>query len=173
MTMKLRMWIAGATVTAILGLAYLSSPVYAAGDKDIEKSVKAVADLFKNGKTEDAKKLAAKTAKGIEDLPDLMDMFKPTAKGGLNIENDLKKPDLKKAVQLGNVTASMGEIILGKAPTKDGPKGKTKKAWQESAEQMREAGLEIAKAKDAKALKTAAAKAEAACTNCHIKFKNQ
>ena len=64
-------------------------------------SVKAIADLIKSGKTDDAKKAAAKAAKGIEDLPDLMDMFKSVAKGGLDIENDLKKADPKKAAELG------------------------------------------------------------------------
>jgi hypothetical protein len=172
MTTTVRLWIAGVAFTAALCLVYVASPAYALGDKDLQKTVKDIAAAFKKGNAEEATKMAVKSAKGIAEVADLMEMYRPVNKGGLGLENNLKKPTVKNAEELGNLAAAMAELTLAKTPEKDAGGGKTKAAWVEYTKQLREGSLELAKAKDAKAVKTAAEKVNNACAACHSKFKS-
>lgn len=178
MTSKLHRWLVASMIAAALGLAYTSSPSQANQPNAIEKSIKEIAGEFAKGKEEAARKLAIACAKKIDDLPDLMEMFKPEKKGGLGIEAKLKGlekvANAKIAAEVSPLSAAMAEVILAKTPAKDGPQGKTKKLWMESADTLRTASLDLAKAaakNDAKAIKAAAEKANNACITCHSKFK--
>src|ERR1017187_6875243 len=66
--------------------------------KDLPAIVKTMADLFKKGDTDSARKLAAATSKDpmlIDEITDLMHLYRPTNKGGLGIETALKKANGK------------------------------------------------------------------------------
>ncbi len=145
---------------------------YAQPDPAIEKAVNDVAGEFKAGKDDAARKKAIAAAKNIEELDDLMRLFGPTKKNGLNIgANLMNLPKNPKNVEdLGHKTAAMAE--LARAMT--APKKKGAQAWIAEADNLRKAGLDLAKAaakNDAKGMKAAAEKANATCVNCHSKFK--
>jgi hypothetical protein len=196
MTAKVRYLIVGITLAAMLGFVYLAAPALAGDGKDIPATVRKIADLIKKKDNDGAQKTAAKAAKNIEELSDLMHMFRPRNKGGLGVgEKAMPNPtkdgievylrDLARDVPAtiakqsesleatGFWIASMGELSLAKAPTKDQGK-KTKKAWNTYSNDMREAGIAFAKAagtKGSQEIKTAAAKVNASCNNCHSIFK--
>ena len=169
MNKKIRLSIASVLLLAAFGVFCASGFSFANVGDDIEKAVKSVAAEFSKGKPEDAKKVAVKAAKAIDDVDKLMEMY---GKGGMQIDAKLKKVTVKNAAELGNLTAAMAELTLAKTPAKDESKGRTKRLWIESAEQLRAASLELAKAKDAKTVKDAYNKIENACAACHAKFKN-
>ena len=170
MSTKIRLWFTGVTLVATFGLVYTSVAFSEQGGGDLPKTVKNIAEAFKNGDGDGAKKQAVAAAKKIDDVADLMEMFKP--KTGLNLQNLLKKPTVKNAQELGNLGAAMAELILAKTPAKDGTKGRTKKAWADFSEDMRAASLDLAKANNAKAVTAAATKIDNVCTACHNKFKD-
>src|SRR5262249_2982719 len=114
MTTKTRVCIAGITIFGGLGLICNSQAAAGGSRAELAKKVKGIPRNNKNGKRDDAKKQATATAKKIEELGDLMHMFRPTDKGGLGIENDLKKPAGKDPVELANLTRAMAELITAK-----------------------------------------------------------
>jgi hypothetical protein len=174
MTTKFRIGIAGITLAAMAGLIYISAPSHAAQGEDLPATVKKIASEFKNNKADNAKKLAADTVKNpklIEEISDLMHMYRPTDKGGLGIENDLKKVTVKNAAELGNLVHAMAELTVAKGWEKNQGK-RTKKAWTDLTEEMRAAGIQLAKADKAADVKTAAEKVTAACNRCHSIFKD-
>lgn len=145
---------------------------YAQPDAAIEKAVNDVAGDFKAGKHEAARKKAIAAAKNIEDPGDLMRLFGPKKKGGLDIGVKLMKlpKDAKEVEDLGNKTAAMAELARGMVA----PKKKGAQAWIAEADNLRKAGLDLAKAaakNNAKGMKDAAEKANATCISCHSKFK--
>lgn len=198
MTTRVRVWIAGVTIVAMAALISMSGRSYAGGEKDLKAAVTKIAALIKKGDNEGAKKLAAASAKHIEDMADLMHMFRPRNKGGMGagptpltnpaldgIEVKLRElgrdaPPASVAKQaasleeMGYYLAALGELSIAKGwPTDKGKK--SKKAWGEFSEKMREAGVTFAKAAAAKGgqeIGKAAAKANANCTNCHNIFKD-
>ncbi|MSQ94401.1 MAG: hypothetical protein EXR98_07575 [Gemmataceae bacterium] len=197
MTAKIRYLIVGTTLVAMLGLAYLSAPVLAGEGKDIPATVRKIAEMIKKKDDDGVKKTATAAAKNIEELPDLMHMFRPRNKGGLGIgEKPMANPtkdglevylrDLARDVPAtiakqsealetsGYWIAAMAELGHAKAPTKNMGK-KTIKAWTDGMTDMRAAGIAFAKAattKGAQEIKTAAAKVNATCNNCHSVFKD-
>lgn len=198
MTNKVRMFFAMLLLAATLMFITATAPSRAAGEKDLRPEVVKIADQFKAGKADDAKTTSAKTAKQFEEMADLMHLFRPRSKGGLgwsrkSITNNPPEDGLEKKIQNlaktppANVAkeapaaeeaaydlAAMAELIKNKAPAKDMSGGKTKKAWTDWSDQMREASLELAKAaagKNAAAISKAAAKVNSTCNACHSKFK--
>jgi cytochrome c556 len=197
MTAKLRLFIVAVVLAGVAGLLFTAGPTQAQGEgKDVPATVRKIADMIKAKNHDGAAKTAAAAAKNIEELPDLMSMFRPRNKGGLGIgEKAMANPskdgievflrDLARDVP-GNVAkqaealettgfwiAAMGELSIAKAPAKDQGK-KTKKAWIGWSTDMREAGIAFAKAaqsKGAQEIKTAAGKVNATCNNCHSVFK--
>src|ERR1043166_7979087 len=171
MTTKVRMWIAGMTLAALIGLATMSSASNTAGEKDLNAVVKKIAEAIKKGDKEEAKKLAATAVKNkdlVEDIPDIMHMFRPRNKGGMGIgPNPLANPikdgietklrDLgrdapagvaKEAEALeatGYYIAAIAELSIAKGWEKDSGK-RTKKAWKEGSEEMIKLGVDFAKA---------------------------
>jgi len=158
-----------------------------------------IGDSFKSGDKAGAKKAAGELAKKFEEVADLMHLFRARSVGGVgwgakpssvpkDKEDGLEKKlnmlakgaganfakDAGAAEEAGYALAGLAELTLAKAPAKDAGGGKTKKAWIEWSEQMREASLELAKAaasKNGANASKAAAKVNAACNNCHSKFK--
>lgn len=174
MTTKIRIGIAGIALALGFGLIYVSQATSAEGGDDLGKVVKEIAKSIKGNDAAGAKKLAEKTAKNpklIEEIPDLMHMYRPTDKGGLNIENDLKKVTAKNASELGHLVLAMGELTLAKGWEKNQGK-RTKKAWNDLTEAMNKAGADLAKAANDKAATVAAGKVTASCKHCHDVFKD-
>ena len=173
MTTSLRAPLTSIALAAVFGLTYISTCSAEVGD-DLPAIVKKIAASFQKGDVAGAKKLAAATAKNekiIDDIPDLMHMYRPADKGGLEIEKRLKKPAVKDAEELGNQVIAMAELTVAKGWAKDQGK-RTKKAWNEFAEEMRGAAQDLAKAKTDKAVASAATKVNNACTRCHTVFKD-
>ena len=198
MTTKVRMCVAGVMLAAVFGLTSMSGPSFGQGKKDVDVVVKEMADELKKGDKAKAKKLADDAAKNLDEISDMMHLFRPRNKGGLGVgRNPLANPakdgievmirDLARDVpggiakqaaaleEMGYYIAAMGDLAnaaVGKAPTGGGKK--TKKAWTEMSEDMRVLGLAFAKAsaaKGAQEIKTAAGKVNANCNKCHSIFK--
>jgi hypothetical protein len=191
------MWVAGITLAAIAGLIGMSEASFVEGEKDIKGTVAKIADALKAGDKETAKKLATAAAKNIDEIGDVMHMFRPREKGGMGIgpkvfgtnkakdgieitlrdlardvpANVAKQSDALEAA--GYYIAAIAELTAAKGWAKDSGK-KTKKAWNEYSEEMTNLGIAFAKAangKGAQQMKTAAAKLNENCNRCHSLFK--
>ncbi|MBI3821745.1 MAG: hypothetical protein HY289_03590 [Planctomycetes bacterium] len=175
MTMKTRLLLAGIALAGIAAFILSAGPSQASflGD-DLPAVVKKIAGEIKKGNAAEAKKLSAATVKNnklIDEMSDLMHMYRPTDKGGLGIENDLKKANAKNAEEVANLVRAMAELTAAKGWAE--PKGKrTKKAWNDFADEMRSAADGLAKAKTDKAATEAAGKVLNSCTRCHSVFKD-
>ena len=193
MTTKVRMMIAGTALAAVFGLLSMSAPSHAGG-KDLKATVMKIADAIKKGDDAGAKKMAKDAAKGIEDISDLMHLFRPRNKGGLGVGSktfgtnpakdgievmlrdfarDVPAGAAKQADALeetGYWIAAMGEITAAKGWAKDTGK-KTKKNWTNWSDEMRALGVEFAKAKGGAQIKGAATKVNNNCIACHGVFK--
>ena len=197
MTTKIRIWVAGFTLAAVAGLIGMSEASYVEGDKDLKSTVAKIADALKAGDKDLAKKLAVAAAKNIDEIGDVMHMFRPREKGGMGIgpktfgtnkakdgieitlrdlardvpSNLAKQADAFEAT--GYYIAAIAELSTAKSWPKDSGK-KTKKAWNEYSEEMTNLGIAFAKAangKGAQQIKTAAAKLNENCNRCHSIFK--
>lgn len=169
-----RVSLIGFTVAALLGLTLASASSSMEGGDELPATVKKIAAAYKKGDADAAKKLAAATAKNvklIEEIPDLMHMYRPLDKGGLGIEKALKKLEVKDAAEIGFYVVAMAELTVAKGWPKDQGK-RTKKAWNEISEEMRAAAQDLAKAKNEKAVAATARKVENACNRCHMIFKD-
>jgi hypothetical protein len=199
MTTKVRLGIAGIALAAGFASIYLSSPSYAGGDKDLKTVVRKIADAIKKGDKEGAKKLAAAAVKNknlVDEITDVMHMFRPRKKGGMGIGEKAGSNPVKDGIEItlrdlgrdvpGNVgkqaealettgywIAAISELSTAKGWPKDQGK-KTKKSWNEYSEEMSKLGVSFAKAaagKGAGEIKTAAAKLNENCNRCHSIFK--
>ena len=157
-----------------------------------------IADALAKDDEDGAKKQAAALSKKVDELHDVMHMFKPRAKKGFGVgaKKDNITPDgiedmirglardvpsqakvNKQAAALermGYITAAMMEVAMALPPEKFELK-QTKKLWMETATASRDAGIELAKAardKSPAALKTAASRANNGCVNCHAEFRS-
>jgi hypothetical protein len=167
-------------------------------DKDMKVNVKNIAALLKKGHTAGAKKLAADAARNIKNIDDFDDLelfYRPRNKGGLgwgsnpqpvpnldslerrtsNMTRMVTPADLQQAAaneEAAYWIAALGELELAaklKLP------GANKKPWDPFAQQVRDGGLELAKASaagDAAAMKSAAIKINNACNSCHNIHRN-
>ncbi len=203
MTTKVRLALASAMLAAMLALVSASDATSTlAGEGGPEKAVGAafgkLADAVKSGDADAIKKTAAKVngMKELEDLPDLMHLFKPHKSGGLgwgskrganpatdglekkiqeyskNVKaNEASDPMNEEA---GRLLVAMAAVIKVRGWPKDMGGGKTKKAWNDYADATRDAAEAFTKAaatKNANAIKSAADKLNSSCLNCHSKFK--
>ncbi len=76
--------------------------------------------------------------------------------------------------QMARRVAAIGAVTLAKAPAKK-VGNKDPKDWKEQSEEMTKLALDLAKAvksKEPKAVKDAASKLNATCTNCHGTFRD-
>ena len=185
MTSKVRLWVAGVALAAV-GVLLYSAGTGDAGKGGPEDEVTKIAAALKKGDKAGAEKMANAYAKKLEELHEVMDLFKTQKKGGYKIaglkesegiESHLRvvARDAPKAAggmyeEIGNVTGAIALIAQAKAPAKDMGK-KLKKDWVQWSKDMGEAAAELAQAKGATAVKTAAAKVNASCNNCHAVYR--
>lgn len=201
MTTKLRLWLAGLMLVAVLLVLCQSNATGALGKKkEVDVATKEIADELKKGNKDAARKLAEEATKNIEKIPDMMFLFKNRNKGGLGVGSmplanpskdgidsmlrDLvgtkEVPGIAKQAaaleEMGYHIAAMGEFSMaavGKAEI--GGKDKTKENWLKASEEMRDFGVAFAKAattKDPKTIRAAASKVYSSCSRCHSKFKD-
>jgi hypothetical protein len=167
----------------------------AAQDAGLKSGVLKIADALKKGDTAGVDKQAKELAKKVEDLEDLMNVFKKRDKGGLGVGS---KPGVvaagqdgveTKLVALGRDTLAgtalkkegqaieeMGYVISAVAKvTKNKPvTGAKAKEWNGWCEDMAAAGLKLsaaAKSQAAADVKTAASKINATCNACHSTYR--
>ena len=72
----------------MITLVCLSGPSYATGEKDLKVTVKKIADAIKKGDAAGAKKLATAAVKDkdlVDEMSDIMHMFRPRNKGGMGV----------------------------------------------------------------------------------------
>jgi hypothetical protein len=169
---------------------------------DLRGSIEKAAAAIEKGDMPEAKRIADEIGKSSVEIEAVMNLMgkriAASGKGGLGVGKkpggilpdgiELKIIDLaKKAlpparldkesealVELGYRVAAIAEVAKAKPPEKD-EAGKTKKDWLEFADGMRKAAdgfIEAAKEKKGPAIKAAASKLNASCTNCHSKFRD-
>lgn len=194
MTMHARVLKGALALTLAMGLIAVSPSQ--AEDKDAKATVEKIAGLI--AKKDDAG--AAKEAQSVgkkASLDDVMGLFRLRAKGGLGVgkagsvtpdgieakliglgrkplaqaQLDKEADDLAKAAI---ATAAIAELALQHAPDKDMGM-KKKKDWVDWSKEMRDSAVALAdaaKAKKPDAVKTAAAKLNSSCNNCHGVFRD-
>ncbi len=106
MSHQLRLGLFASMLLAAFGLAHAQQP------NPLEKSLRDIAAEFKKGRDDNANKLAVAAAKNIEEISDLMELFRPVNKGGLGIGTKLKAlakaPNAKDATELGHLSRRHG-----------------------------------------------------------------
>ena len=183
-------------VMCALSVGLYVAPAGHAGDaKKLAAEVNKIADMLEKGDKAGAEKAATALAKKLEDVIEVMDLFKPRNKGGIGvgkpgtvvpdgIEQFLLKigrdtPTTKEMkdpgalARMAYVTGAIAEVAHAKPPARDLGK-KTKKAWMNYAVEFRESWQDMttaAKSKSAAAVKAAAVKMNSSCANCHSVFK--
>jgi hypothetical protein len=183
----------GVAILAIGVWLFVAGQGGAAQDAALKDGVLKVAATLKKGDSAAADKQATDLAKKVEDLADLMELFKTRAKGGIGVGSKagVVVPDgietklvamgrdapasstLKKESaaleEMGYVVAAMANI------TKKKPVAKAKtKEWNTWCEDMATAGLKLsaaAKSQGAADLKAAATKINASCNSCHSTYR--
>ena len=197
MTTKIRIWVAGFTLAAVAGLIGMSESSHAQGGNGLKGTVEKIADALKAGDKATAKKLAVAAVKNVDEIGDIMHMFRPREKGGMGVGRktfgtnkakdgiEIMLRDLARDVPanvakqadaletMGYDIAAIAELSIAKEWPKDSGK-KTKKAWNEYSAEMTNLGIAFAKAangKGAQQIKTAAAKLNENCNRCHSIFK--
>ena len=191
MATKIRLWVACATLVAVLGFVAFTGTSDAGDAKAIRGAVAKIGEQIQKGDDAGAKKAAAATAKSAAEVGDVMHMFRPRSKGGMGFGEKAGSNPAKDGIEValrdiardganfakqgdgiattGYWIAALADVTGAMAPAKDQGK-KTKKAWNQYSDDMRVAGLEFAKAKG-DGVKKAAAKVNASCNNCHSIFK--
>jgi hypothetical protein len=189
--------VGGVAVLAVGGLLLLGDRGRAGDDKAARDAVLKIADAFEKGDIEAAKKSAAAVAKKIEDLGEVMDLFKPRTKKGIGvgdkagvatpdgIEDMLRilgrdAPSQSKLQKIGKslermayITAAITQVAHAKPPEKF-VGNQTPKVWADSAEGARNMALELAKAAremSPAAVRKAASLVNTNCNNCHSDFR--
>ena len=182
-------------IAVAIGL-YLA-PTGRAGDAKVYAAeVNKIADMLEKKDTAGAEKAAQALAKKVEDIVEVMDLFKPRSKGGIGvgakagavvpdgIEQFLLKigrdtptakemKDTAALTRMAYVSGAIAEVAHAKVPDKDLGK-KTRKAWMGYSKEFRESWSDMvtaAKGKSAAQVKTAAVKMNNSCANCHGVFK--
>lgn len=195
---RVRIWLCGVAITALGAL--LATRSGAGDDKTIKTELTKIAKALEKGNNDEATKLAQALVKKLdpdEGLHDVMHNFKPRSKKGWGVGSkpgvvtpdgiELKLlalgrdapsgPTLKRErealEEMSYVIAAIGEVAYHYPPKKDAGK-KTKKEWLNLSKEMRESSVGLAKAVKTGGgndVKTAAAKLNNSCNNCHTIFK--
>jgi hypothetical protein len=184
---------AGIAILAVGGLVFLSGQGNAAQDPGLKDGVLKIAAAVKKGDTSGADKQAAALAKKVEDLGDLMELFKPRDKGGIGVgpKAGVAVPDgiEKKLIAMerdapsgstlkkeADALEEMGYVIAAMAKTtKAKPVAKVKaKEWNGWCDDLAAAGVKLsaaAKSQTAAELKAVARKINASCNACHSTYR--
>ncbi len=198
MKTQVRGLIAGGVVLVVgLWLVAGAETIGAADDKDVRSAILKIADLIEKNDDAAAKKQAAALAKDAE-LGDVMYLLLLRSKKGVGVgpepgkitpdgieaklinigKRPLPKAQIDKEgdaiARMALITAAVAEVAHVKAPEKN--EGTKKRAdWLMWAQEMRQASGQLnqaAKAKNPAGVKTAAAKVNSACNNCHGVFRD-
>jgi hypothetical protein len=167
-----------------------------AGDPEIKSGIVKIAGLIEKGDNSAATAQAKALAKKVEDIDDVMGVFKPRTKKGVGvgkkpgaiqpdgIELQLNKisrdapsqisanKDAEGFEQMAYVIAAVADVAMVKAPKDEGKK--KSKDWVKWAKEMRDAAPELATAAKSKSpaeIQKAATKINNACNSCHSVFK--
>lgn len=194
MRKQLCMWSAGSAMVVMAGWVYLAGSSHAADEADPKAGVLKIAAAIQKGDLAGADAQAKALAKKVEELGDVMDVFKKRDKGGVGV--GLKKgvaipdgielmiakmgrdaPSPSEAKKGAEAFEHMGTVIAAVAKiTKSKPPAKVKgNDWNNRCDQLFASGLKLsAAAKDHAAadLKTIAHKIKDTCDACHSKYKN-
>ncbi len=159
--------------------------------KGLKEGVLKIAASLKKGETATATKEAADLSKKIDDLADLMDLFKKRDKGGLGVGSKpgVVTPDgmesklvalgrdapsittLKKEAdaleEMGYTVAAIGLITK----SKPAPKAKEWSGWCDDLVTGGQKLSAAAKSQTAAELKSVAAKINASCNACHSAYR--
>jgi hypothetical protein len=191
---------AGGFGLEVMLLTATSNLCVSAQEKGIRETIDKMAQLASKDPAA-LRKEATEVAKGLENIGELMKLFqkrttsgkggwglgpKPTGMADDGIEarlqnlgrrplaKDQLNQDAEILLQMANRTTVIAEIALAKAPTKK-EGDKDPKDWKKYAEEMIKSAQDLSKAISAKEpgdLKKAAFNLNAACTNCHEKFRD-
>jgi hypothetical protein len=171
MMRKSRIGLAAVLTTTGFGFICLAGTSEANYGDDLGKTVKKIAAEIKKGNEASAKKMAKAAVLKIDELSEIMHLYRPTDKEGLGIENELKKPTAKDGAELGNLVRAMAAVTAAKGWEEDMGK-RNPKAWAQFTSKMDDAAKNLAKAKSAKEVTEAATKVLDSCDACHKVFKN-
>ncbi len=193
-----RVWVAGALLLAVGVWSLNHGRGTAADGKQLAEAIQKLAETAAKPDAAAAKKDAERLAKTVE-LDSLMYLFKLRTKDGLGVgvkpgaitpdgiemkllalaKRPLAPKDLEAQseglVQAGHATAALALVAQHKCPITRKMGDKDPKKWQEWTDEMHKAALELsgaAKAKKPAELKTAAAKLNSTCNNCHSVFRD-
>jgi soluble cytochrome b562 len=196
MSKQARVWLAGVVVFAF-GLGLLLAGFGRAGDVDVKGDIIKIAKALEKNDKGIAKKNVEALAKGIDDVYDMMWLFKPRAKKGLGVgpkpgavtpdgielklislgRDSLGAATLNKEAraieEMAYVAAAIAQVTIAKVPPKDEGK-KKRKDWIEWSTDMHDTALKLAQAAKMKAagdVKTLASKLNNACNSCHSVFR--
>jgi hypothetical protein len=193
MKKQMAMGSVGLVILALGGWVYLAGQGNAGEAKGLKEGVLKVAEILKKGDMAAAAKQAALVATKVEDLEDLMALFKKRDKGGIGVgpKAGVAAPDgieaklnsmgrdspsaatLKKE---GDALEDMGYVVAAMAlvtKAKPAPKAKTKD-WNGWCDDMVAAGGKLsaaAKTQTSADLKTASSKINASCNACHSAYR--
>jgi hypothetical protein len=187
---RLHLWMAGAALAAMGGLAYVAGPGAAGGDEEVVGVVKKIAAAIKKGDKAGARKVAEAYAKKADSVEDAMDLFKRKDKGGIGFGAPPKEKDgielrirdsardvptdyAKNAARYEEMAYNAAAIgLIGEIMTPKKDKGKsTVTGWKTANADMQASALALAKAKGAADVKTAATKLNNACIACHGEWR--
>ncbi len=193
MKKQLCMCSAGLALLVMAGWVFLASSGSAGEAAGLKDGVLKIAASVQKGDTAAAQSQAAVLAKKVEDLADLMELFKKRDKGGIGvglkkgvvvpdgIEIKLVKmgrdaPSTSEATKEAEALQHMGAVVAAMAyVTKSKPPAKVKaKEWNGWCDDLAASGMKLsAAAKDhAPAdLKAAASKINATCNACHSVYR--
>jgi hypothetical protein len=197
MKTQVRTLLSGAAGLAVgIGLVAGTANSGAADEKEVRAAILKMADMIEKNDAAGAKKQAA--AMKDAELLDAMNLLALRSRKGLGVgaDPDKIKPDgieakligmgrkplpqaqlEKEAADLARmayVIAAISEVARVKVPEKDEGQ-KKRKDWIMWSEEMRQSAEQLAraaKAKNAAETKTAAAKVNSSCNNCHGVFRD-
>ncbi len=190
---KLRGWLLRAATLLIAVVVLVLADRGTAGDeKDVRNNLTKIADALEKNQADGVKQGVQALQK--EELDIIMEVFKLRTKGGLGVGDkpavkpdgieakiqalDKTAPTPKEAqgdaaplARAGFVSAAVAEVIMGKVPS---DKKKQDGQWKTFAKEMKNSGLDFAKAalaKDAMKVHKAAKDLNNACIKCHDVFR--
>jgi cytochrome c556 len=194
---RTHMWVAGLAVIALGAFLAAQGSSRAGENKELLSAMNKLVDSLKKGDKAGAQKQAEAIAKQIEEVHEVMDLYRPRNKGGWGVgdkpkaitpdgieqmllkigrdaptANTLKK-DGDALEQMAYRAAAIAEVAIIKAPKQNMGK-KLVKDWVEWSKDQRDASLALAAATKARSgadIKAAAAKTNNACNTCHSTFR--
>jgi Cytochrome C' len=190
-------WLAGLGLLALGMVFIVVSRGMGGGEEKIKKSVLKIAAAIEKGDKAGAAAEAKALAKSVEDIEDVMAVFKLREKHGIGVGPkanaivpdgiELKllaigrdapgqatvNKEAEALEKMAYVIAAVAEVAIAKPPAKDEGK-KKRKDFIKWAKDMREAAPGLAAAAKSKSpaeIQKAAAKINSTCSTCHSIFK--